>query len=295
MYTLAHLTDRLIGRIERSTGLDPIADAVAAFARRAVPAGLARNGASGTPTGHPMHPPLTALAIGSLSASTMLGMTGADPRGTRRVMGMGLLAALPTAYAGLSDWSHTAAAERRVGLVHAAVNDLAIGCYLAGWLRSRGRAGGKGRILPVAGWLLMAVGGMLGGHLSYGMGVGVDTTAFQHLDLEWTDVAAEADVPDQGLVAVHADGVPVLLSRVDGTVVAMADRCTHRGGPLHEGTVCEGAVQCPWHGSRFRLVDGAVVTGPAVRPQPTLQVRIVDGRVQVSRSEQRSLRARPVS
>jgi len=295
MYTLARLADRVISRIESLTQLDPIADAVASLAQRLVPAGPARDGASGTPTGHPLHPPLTAVAIGSLSTSTMLAMTRADARSTRRVMGMGLLAALPTVYAGLSDWSHTAAAERRVGLIHAAVNDLAIGCYLAGWLRSRRDGGGAGRILPVTGWLLMAVGGVLGGHLSYGMGVGVDTTAFQHLDLEWTDVAAEADIPEQGLVAAHADGVPVLLSRVDGSVVAMADRCTHRGGPLHEGTLCEGTVQCPWHGSRFRLTDGAVVTGPAVRPQPTLRVRVVGGRVQVSRSEQRSLRARPVS
>jgi nitrite reductase/ring-hydroxylating ferredoxin subunit/uncharacterized membrane protein len=293
MYRLAHTLDRIIARIERAKVLDPIADAVTRVVRRLVPSGAVRDAAAGTPTGHPMHPPLTALTIGSLSAATLLGVTGADPRSTRRVMGMGLLVAVPTVYAGLGDWSHTAAAERRVGLIHATVNDLAVGCYLAGSLRSRDPQGRSGRILPVAGWLLMAVGGMLGGHLSYGMGVGVDTTAFEHLELEWTDVAAEADVPEQGLVGAHADGIPVLLSRVEDTVVALADRCTHRGGPLHDGAVCDGAVQCPWHGSRFRLTDGTVQAGPAVRPQPALQVHVVHGRVQVRRSELRALRTRP--
>jgi nitrite reductase/ring-hydroxylating ferredoxin subunit len=211
------------------------------------------------------------------------------------VVGIGLLAALPTVYAGLSDWAHTAGAERRVGLIHAATNDLAVACYTAGWFRMRSRRARRGRVLPLAGWLLLAAGGVLGGHLSYGMGVGVDTTAFQHLDLEWTDVAAESEVPVGGMLGVQASGVPVLLVRNAGSIVALADRCTHRGGPLHEGTLCADSVECPWHGSRFRLSDGAVAAGPAVRPQPVLQVRIIDGRVQVRRSEQRSLRTRPVA
>lgn len=295
MYRLARTLDRLLARIEGATVLDPIAETVAGWAQHLAPAGPVRDGASGTPTAHPLHPPLTAVSIGSLSAGTLLALTDTDSHTARRIIGAGLLAALPTAYAGASDWSYTAGAERRVGLIHAAVNDLALACYAAGWYRLRPGRRRHGRILSVTAWLLMATGGMIGGHLSYGMGVGVDTSAFQHLDLEWTDVAADSDVPESGMIGTHAAGIPVLLARHAGTIVAMVDRCTHRGGPLHEGTLCGGSVECPWHGSRFELADGSVATGPAVRPQPTFAVRVVDGRVQISRAEQRSLRSRPVT
>jgi nitrite reductase/ring-hydroxylating ferredoxin subunit len=113
---------------------------------------------------------------------------------------------------------------------------------------------------------------------------------------EWTDVCSEAEVAgDRGLL-VHAEGVPILLVRSGGQITALADRCSHRGGPLHEGTVGNGCVTCPWHGSRFRLRDGAVDHGPATRPMSTFDVRVLDGRVQVrADDEDRSLRTNPVS
>ena len=54
---------------------------------------------------------------------------------------------------------------------------------------------------------------------------------------------------------------------------AIGDRCSHRGGPLHEGTIDDGCVTCPWHDSQFRTTDGAVVRGPATSPQPCYEVR----------------------
>lgn len=294
MNRLAHFLDGVTRRIESSSALDPVADAVAGAVGRITPDGPIKDLASGTPTAHPLHPPLTALTIGTFSAATILDLTGADPVAARRLIGAGLLAAVPTALAGASDWSNTAGAERRVGLVHAAVNDLAVSFFAGSWLaRRRGRRQ-LGMALSLTGSLLLAGGGWLGGHLAYGMGVGVDTTAFHHLDLEWTDVAAESDVPATGGVGVTAGSVPLLLARHEGGIVALADRCTHRGGPLHEGAIADGCVQCPWHGSRFRLADGSIERGPATRPQPVLRTRVVDGRVQVSRTEQRSLRSRPV-
>jgi nitrite reductase/ring-hydroxylating ferredoxin subunit len=76
----------------------------------------------------------------------------------------------------------------------------------------------------------------------------------------------------------------VLLVRSGGAVLALSDRCSHRGGPLHEGELVDGCVQCPWHGSRFVLADGSVARGPASRPQPAYETRVVAGRVQVRRS-----------
>jgi nitrite reductase/ring-hydroxylating ferredoxin subunit len=78
--------------------------------------------------------------------------------------------------------------------------------------------------------------------------------------------------------------VPVLLTRQDGRVYALADRCSHRGGPLHQGEVADGCVTCPWHGSVFRLEDGSVVRGPAAYPQPALDVRVEAGGILVRRS-----------
>jgi nitrite reductase/ring-hydroxylating ferredoxin subunit/uncharacterized membrane protein len=294
MNRLAHLIDQAIGRVEHARFLDRIADAVSAAVRTIVPAGPVKDLASGTPTAHPLHPPLTDVTIGTFSAATVLDLAGGDARTTRRLIGLGVLAALPTVYAGASDWAHTSAAERRVGLVHASVNALAVSCFSASWLSRRRGRNPAAVGLSLGGCALLAVGGSLGGHLAYGMGVGVDTTAFQHLEVDWTDVAAESDVPGTGAIGVQAAGLPVLLARHRGAIVALADRCTHRGGPLHEGTVDDGCVQCPWHGSRFRLADGSVDAGPATRPQPVLRTRVVGGRVQVSRVEERSLRTRPV-
>jgi nitrite reductase/ring-hydroxylating ferredoxin subunit len=58
-------------------------------------------------------------------------------------------------------------------------------------------------------------------------------------------------------------------------------------GPLADGEVTvvdeEPCVVCPWHGSTYRLSDGAVRRGPATMPQPVLAVRVVDGRVEARR------------
>ena len=96
-------------------------------------------------------------------------------------------------------------------------------------------------------------------------------------------------------VQADAGGVPIVLVRRDRQVIALADRCTHRGGPVHDGTLEKGMITCPWHGSRFCIEDGSVVEGPATRPAPVFETRVTGGRVEVRRSgEPRSLRTNPV-
>ncbi|MEP7178500.1 MAG: Rieske (2Fe-2S) protein, partial [Pseudonocardiales bacterium] len=161
------------------------------------------------------------------------------------------------------------------------------------WLVRRRGHHLRGVGLSLAGAAVLGGAAWLGGHLAYALGVGVDTTAFQQFPDEWTDVAAESAVPAEQAIEGDADGVRVFLTRYDGRIVALSDRCTHRGGPLHEGSVANGCVNCPWHDSAFALADGAVVRGPATRPQPVAEVRVVDGRVQVRRSSARTLRTNP--
>ncbi|MGF7239057.1 MAG: Rieske (2Fe-2S) protein, partial [Frankia sp.] len=124
-------------------------------------------------------------------------------------------------------------------------------------------------------------------------GVGVDTTAFQAGPDTWTDAAAAAEVTE-GLRRVELAGVPVLLTRVEGRLVALADRCTHRGGSLSGGQRDADCVVCPRHGSRFDLITGDVRRGPATRPAPVYEIRERAGRVELRRRDARAPRSNPV-
>lgn len=297
MTALSAWADRLIERIERATVLDAVAGPVAAVIGKALRFKPIRDLASGTPTGHPAHPPLVAVPIGSFVAASVLDLSGPDgAAAARRLIGLGLLSALPTAATGASDWSYTSGAERRVGFVHAGVNALALSCYTGSWVARRRNRWLLGALLAGGGAALLTAGGFLGGHLVYARGVGVDTTAFSVASEDWQDTVAEAELIENQPMLVHAAGLPVLLIRLNGELSALDDRCSHRGGPLHEGEVRDGCVSCPWHGSRFRLADGEVVDGPAVRPQRRWEVRTRYGMVQVRvPDEVGSLRSNPVS
>jgi nitrite reductase/ring-hydroxylating ferredoxin subunit/uncharacterized membrane protein len=288
----AKLLERLLGRVERSDVLDGPSDAVAGVLRSVIRPGPVEDVLSGTPIGHPAHPVLVAVPIGAWTSVVVLDAIGADDTATRHLVGLGTLAALPAALTGACDWLSTAGAERRVGAVHAVVNYAALGLQVASWVARRHGRRARGAALSLAGTSLVGVSGWLGGHLAYALGVGVDTTAFQKFPADWTDVVAAADI-GAAPYSTEIDGVSILLYRAADGVVAMADRCSHRGGPLHEGRLDNGCVTCPWHGSVFGA-DGAVESGPATRPQPTLEVRVVEGRVLVRRDEERALRKNPV-
>ena len=92
---------------------------------------------------------------------------------------------------------------------------------------------------------------------------------------------AAGDLAEGKPVKVTVAGVDVLLSRRDGRIGAIANTCTHRGGPLDQGSFEDGCVSCPWHGSVFRLDDGSVVRGPASAPQPAFDVRVTGGQIEV--------------
>lgn len=292
MSQLAALLERLAARVENASVLDRPADLLQRVSDR-LPPGTVKDVLSGTPTGHPLHPALVAVPIGAFAGAALLDATGDDAAASRRLIGFGLLAAVPSAAAGLSDWGDTEGAERRVGVAHALGNTAGLGLLAASWLARRSPGGGKA--LALAGLGAIGVSGWLGGHLTYALGVGVDTTAFQQPPDDWTDACAEVDLAEGEPHAATVADMPVLLVRHHGALRAIGDRCTHRGAPLHEGRLVEGSVQCPWHGSRFALADGAVVRGPASRPQPAFETRVVDGRVQVRRGEARALRTNPTS
>ena len=101
----------------------------------------------------------------------------------------------------------------------------------------------------------------------------------------FTGVAAAADLPDHSMKRVRKDDADLLLVRQRGRVCALAHPCAHMGGPLSEGTLKDGSVVCPWHGSEFGLDDGHVINGPATQSQPCLDVRERGGQIEVKARE----------
>ena len=248
--------------------------------------GFVKDALSGTWLGHPLHPVLTDLAIGSWTSSALLDLIGGERAqpGAEMLVGIGVLSAVPTALSGWSDWLDTEGDVRRIGSLHALGNVMVVALYAGSWAaRRRDR-----RALGVA--LGMVAGGLatgtayLGGHLVYGEGVGVDNTAFDEIPRNWTKVLNDAEeLIDGSPLLVQLRTVPIVLLRRGELVEALHDRCTHRGGPLHKGVVENGTVTCPWHESCFRLSDGAVLRGPATASQPAYDARIADGAVEIRR------------
>jgi nitrite reductase/ring-hydroxylating ferredoxin subunit/uncharacterized membrane protein len=275
--------DRL-DRLEELSVLDPVISPL----RSAVSAAVRPQGVSdalhGTWLGHPLHAVLVQVPLGAFASATILDLVGGDDArdAADLLTAAGLASAVPAAVAGANDWSSANPKEQRSGLVHAVVNTVGLGCWLASLLARRRGERGRGTLLGLAGLTAMAAGGTIGGHLSYRRALGADSNA----DIEdtgpvdWTD-AGPAEVAEGKSVLRQAGGTPVLLFRTGSTIEALADRCSHQSGPLHEGEIADGCVTCPWHGSQFRLADGAVVHGPSTHPQPALDVRVEGSRLQV--------------
>ena len=279
-----HAVARQLGDIEN---LDRVASPLAQAVKKVIPRGPVKDVLSGTPLGHPLHPVLSDLPIGLFASAALLDALGgrrAQPA-VETLLSVGILATLPTASAGLADWSDTYGSEQRVGVVHAAANVSAT-CLLAGSLvaRRRGRRG-RGRLLSLVGMATLATGGYLGGYLTFGRGVGVNNAFFQEDPEEWTDVLAEAELQPGCAIMRPAGGATLLLYASGAGVRAIGSRCSHAGGPLQDGKIDDDAlcVECPWHGSVFSLEDGSVVHGPASVPQAAYDVRVRDGRVEVRR------------
>ncbi len=272
-------------RLEKEKRLDAIADKVGDLVGQVVSPGPVKDALSGTWLGHTLHPVLTDVPIGAWTSATALDLIGGRDSevAARRLIGLGILASVPTAMSGLSDYADTVGEERRVGLTHAAFNIAALALFGASYGARKNGSVLKGKALSLLGMGAASVGAYLGGHLSLDMGVGVDHTAYEAGPSEWKPTVLESELED-GARKVEVDGVNIMLTRHGGRVCALSDRCTHAGGPLSEGTIEAGTVKCPWHGSVFSLEDGSVKQGPARSPQPAYETRVIEGRIEVRSS-----------
>jgi 3-phenylpropionate/trans-cinnamate dioxygenase ferredoxin subunit len=94
-------------------------------------------------------------------------------------------------------------------------------------------------------------------------------------------VASTADVPPGSVRVFQVKGRSIALANLDGAFYAVDNLCTHDNGPLGEGTLWNGTIECPRHGARFDVKTGAVKALPAVRPVRTYPVRLDGDEVSV--------------
>jgi nitrite reductase/ring-hydroxylating ferredoxin subunit/uncharacterized membrane protein len=272
---------------ESAAPLDGLGEKVGKAVRGALKPGKLKDAISGTWLGHAVHPMLTDVVIGSFTSATLLDVLGGDDDGSaaERLIAVGIAAYGPTALTGVNDWADSEPVDdavRRVGLVHASTNALALTLYGSSLAARRRGEHGKGKVLSLAGAGVLAAGGYLGGHLSFTKGVGPNQTAYDPGPDDWTRAIGSDELPADEPKTVVVEDTPVLLVRHRKHVHAIHDRCSHRGCSLGELGELDGeTVECGCHGSRFSLRDGSVERGPATAPQPAYEVREQEGSVEI--------------
>jgi nitrite reductase/ring-hydroxylating ferredoxin subunit/uncharacterized membrane protein len=278
--------------IDQQQWLEPVADKLqqairGAFEEAGPPGRQIQNFLHGTWLGHPLHAVLTDIPIGAWTAALILDLldeASGDDRfatGADGALQIGLAGAVAAALAGLTDWHVIDGRPRRTGLVHGLLNLTSAGLYTTSLICRKRKDRLQGRIYAYAAYLVAFGSAYLGGKLVYSDRIGVDHTSGEHPPHDFVPVLADSDLREGELRRVTAGSARVLLTRVNGEVHAIAEVCSHLGGPLAEGKLEGDVVQCPWHGSEFSVPDGCVVNGPAVHPQPRYETRVNNGQIEV--------------
>ncbi len=281
----------IMGLVDRQEWLQPIQDTGAELIHNAFtaagPAGqTAKNALHGVWLGHPLHPAMTDVPVGSWTVATALDLleirgdsqyrAGADAA----VM-LGLLSSIPVALTGMTDWSDTHGKPQRVGALHGILNVGAAVLYAASYAARKSEKRGLGRLLGFLGYGVLLSSAYLGGELSYSQKIGVNHApdAEGELPKEFTEAIKESELMQGKPSKVSIQGTDIFILKNGLKIFAMAEHCSHLSGPLSEGRVERDSIVCPWHGSRFCLEDGRVEDGPATSNQPVLDVKVEDGTV----------------
>jgi nitrite reductase/ring-hydroxylating ferredoxin subunit/uncharacterized membrane protein len=253
---------------------------------------------------HPLHPILIVFPIAfgvGAPAFDLVGVLAGWPTvwttgaylAAGAVIG-GIIAGVP----GFIDYLFTVppdSSAKRRATWHMGVNLTALALIACGWIFrdvETLRPGTLTIVLESAGIGLMSWGGWMGGTLVYRNQIGVDhryaeagkwsETEVEGKPGEWVDVAAVDELKPGQMKLVHAGGRRIVLARTEEGYAACDDRCTHKGGPLSDGTLIFGVVACPWHGSQFDVRTGEVKAGPAAQPIETYRVEEKSGRIRLA-------------
>lgn len=238
--------------------------------------------------GHPLHAAITDVPLGSWTAAAVLDCLEAGGRdeysaGADTAVAVGLVGAVLSAASGLTDWSDLQGKPQRVGALHGLLNFTAAALYGVSYCARKLDSRSLGRTLAFTGYGIVLASAYLGGILAYRQRIGVDHSpdADEELPKDFVAVANASDLEEGKPKKVDVNCTSLVLVRRGNAIFALADKCSHMGGPLSEGEVEGDTVRCPWHGSVFCLRDGSVLEGPAVHPQPKLEVLVRDGQVLV--------------
>jgi len=248
------------------------------------------------PLHHPFHPAITDLTIGGYTAMVAVDalyvVTG-EPgllRAADFVLIVAFITSLGSIVSGLTDWNDTVDDERRTGMLHGLLMLSASVLFVIS-LVMRVNGGIDVRSTAIAlstiGWLVLLTSSYLGGELVFGFGTQINRQAWNDVRGGWQtlELSAAALEDRKPQVGKTKQGVDLFVTKLDGAIYAMANTCTHAGGPLNEGTWvgsdrCE--IQCPFHASRFCVKDGSVHRGPASFKEPVWETRVNEaGRIEV--------------
>jgi nitrite reductase/ring-hydroxylating ferredoxin subunit/uncharacterized membrane protein len=258
--------------------------------------------------GHPIHPMLIPFPFAYLFGSAVV---DAWARGTdrpslfrtgRHLNTMGLVTALAAAVPGLIDYAFAVppnSSGRTRATNHMMANLAALALFAAARTgRDRTDVDAAPPWWSVAAELAAAgaltAGGWMGGTLVTRNQISID---HRYADAGKWRVEPQPKLADAGgrIDAGAADALRVdqmkllrvgarriVLARTERGFVAFDDRCTHKGGPLSDGALACGTVQCPWHGSQFDVHSGDVRHGPAKDGIATYEVEERDARVWIN-------------
>jgi nitrite reductase/ring-hydroxylating ferredoxin subunit/uncharacterized membrane protein len=236
--------------------------------------------------GHPLHAVLTDAPIGILFLVIVFDFVSLA-EAAAWALGIGILAMLAAALAGFADYADTDGKARERATLHSTLMVLSLVLYAISFLMRVGPGGLPNTGPPAAAWLsvasflILSAGAYVGGDVVYLLGNMVNRHAFRGAGAKW--IALEPAEVEDGRIP---EGRPIkaklginqlVLVRQGEKILALHDTCAHAGGPLNEGKLVDGSIECPWHYSRYRLENGHVVRGPSVYDQPAYEVRAKDG------------------
>lgn len=269
---------------------------------------MIKNLLQGKPFKHPLHPALVHFPIGLFMLSLffdlvpLLGEAANWPvRAAFFSMALGVIMALLASVPGLVDWADIRADHpaRQRATTHLLLSLVVIILYAVN-LGLRAEALNEPAtplgllLLSLVGAGLLGVSGYLGGTLIYDDGIAVgrhyrqtDTPGqTRHIPTSagpdaFVTVASAASLADHETLRVEVNGHVMAIVNLNGRFYAFQEFCTHRYGPLSEGSFEDGQVRCPWHRSCFDVRTGQVTQGPAQVDLKTYEVRVQEGQIQV--------------
>jgi nitrite reductase/ring-hydroxylating ferredoxin subunit/uncharacterized membrane protein len=235
-----------------------------------------QNFLNGTWLGHPVHAVVTDVPIGALTVSIVADLIG-QPIVADVSLVLGVLAMIASAVTGAADYTEVDGNARSRATVHSVIMVASLVVYAISLLIRSGSPADRlvPIVLSVVGYLLLSLGAMIGGDLVYLIGTHVNRHAWRGAGSKWIrlDLGDLPDIPEGGPTKLKAGINDLAVIREGDRILAVHAQCAHAGGPLAEGSLVDGAIQCPWHGSRFRMTDGHVIRGPAMYDQPAYEVR----------------------